>query len=116
MKDGAAVTVTAMAIVCVIDPVVAMTVRVKLVPAMLPTKMFIEDLTIPPREVIVTGSGTNRTATPDGTLLFVSATFPVKPPMPVMVRVPEVEDPAGIERDDAAAVILKSDTVKTVAP
>jgi len=100
----------------VIEPVVAMTMIVKLVPAKAPTKTCMEDVAEPPAVVIVTGSGTNTTATSDGTLLLVSATLPVKLPILVTVRVSDAEDPAGMESDEVAAVKLKSETVETVAP
>ena len=99
-----------------IAPVVAITLNVKLVPAKAPTKTFIDDVATPPGEDIVTGSGTKMTATPEGTLLFVSATLPVKPPRLVIVRVSDAEDPAGIESEDDTAARLKSDAVATVAP
>ena len=97
-------------------PLVPVTVMVKLVPAGTPAKTLIVDVSEDPALVIVTGLCTNITVTPEGTLPFERVTLPVKLPRLVTVRTSDLEDPAGIERDDVAAVRLKSEVVVTVAP
>jgi hypothetical protein len=49
-----------------------------------------------------------------GTGLLESETLPVKVPILATVRTSEADDPAGIKRDDDAAVRLKSDMPLTV--
>ena len=94
-------------------PLVPVTLKLNEVPARAPTKMVIVDVLDAPATV---GLGTKITATPEGTMLLARVTLPVKPPRLVTVRRSDAEDPAGIDKDVAAALKLKSDVAVTVAP
>jgi hypothetical protein len=81
---------------------------VKTVPAGTPAKKMTKDVLELPPTVITTGLGTNITVTPVGMGLLERVTLPVKVPILATVMTSEADDPAGIERDDDAAVRLKS--------
>ena len=70
-------------------------------------KMASEVLELPAIGTI-TGFGVNITVIPVGTLLLDSWTLPVKVLMLVTVITSEPDHPAGIDRDEAAALMLKS--------
>jgi hypothetical protein len=90
-------------------PLVPVMPTVKTVPAGTPAKKMTKDVLELPPTVITTGLlGTNITVTPVGTGLLERVTLPVKVPILAMVSTSDAEDPAGITRDDAAAVRLKS--------
>jgi hypothetical protein len=81
---------------------------VKTVPAGTPAKKMTKEVLELPPTVTTTGLGTNITVTPVGTGLLERVTLPVKVPILATVRTSEADDPAGITRDDAWAVRLKS--------
>jgi hypothetical protein len=87
---------------------------VKTVPAGTPAKKMTKDVLELPPTVIITGLGTNITVTPVGTGLLERVTLPVKVPILATVSTSDADDPAGIERDDDAAVMLKSEMVVIV--
>jgi hypothetical protein len=97
-----------------IVPLVPVIVTVKIVPAGTPAKKITKDVLELPPTVITTGLGTNITVTPAGTGLLERVTLPVKVPILATVRTSDADDPAGIERDDVAAVMLKSEMVVIV--
>src|SRR2546428_5655173 len=92
------------------DPLIPVSVRVKLVPAASAGSMktFMSEVAVPPAVVTVTGLGTKITVTPRSTERLLSVTLPVKLPRPVTVSLSELIPPDGIERDVEAAEMLKS--------
>ena len=86
-----------------------------LVPAWTFPKMVTRDVIDPPLLTPI-GLGANVTETPVGTIPLVRATLPVKPPRLDTVSRSDPELPAGIDREDAVAVRLKSEVDVTAAP
>lgn len=103
--DGVTVTVTLSEWAMV--PLVPVIVTMKLIGVATFAKMASDVLELPAVGTI-TGFGVNITVIPVGTLLLDSVTLPVKVLMLATVITSEPDPPAGIDRDEAAAAMLKS--------
>ena len=113
IATGGGVTITVTVIVWWINPPTPVMLTLKVMGVGTPAKIAMDTFELPPVGSI-TGLGMKITVIPVGTLLLDRVTLPVKP-MLATVMTSEPDPPAGIDRDDAEALRLKSAPTVRVA-